>query len=251
MPREPLSVAIITKNEEADLPGCLGSVAFADEIVVLDSGSTDRTEEIARQAGARWFYEPWKGYGPQKNSAIEKCTHDWVLVVDADERVPSETAHALEQILAGGDLADAYALRRKNYFHGRWIKVAGWWPDHVIRLARRSRGRYEGITHEKWATRGAVGRLDCALEHFSFRSYSDLFRALDDYSSQLAAQMHSRGRRAGPFHAVSHALWTFFRSYFVKLGFAAGFDGFMISLTQAGGTFLKYAKLYEMSRFGR
>ncbi|MCE5335490.1 MAG: glycosyltransferase family 2 protein [Desulfobacteraceae bacterium] len=250
MPSAPLSVAIITKNEEQNLPDCLGSVAFADEIVVLDSGSTDRTGEIARDAGAMWFCEPWKGYGAQKNSALQKCSHDWVLVVDADERVPVQTAGTIREILAGGELASAYAFRRKNYFHGRWIKGADWWPDYVVRLKRRSRGRYEGSTHEKWTTDGEVKRLDCSIEHFSFHSYSDLFRALNDYSTQLAEQMYSRGKRGGPLDAFSHGLWTFLRSYFLKLGFSEGFDGLMISLTQAGGTFLKYSKLYEMDRFG-
>jgi glycosyltransferase involved in cell wall biosynthesis len=250
MNKLPLSVAIITRNEEKNLPRCLDSVSFADDIVIVDSGSTDGTEQIARQFDARWFVETWKGYGPQKNSALEKCTHDWVLLLDADERVPPETAHKIIQVLSRNDLADAYVFRRKNIFHGKWIRYTDWWPDEVTRLLRRSAGRYERITHETWVTDGKTERLGCVIEHFSYGCYSDMFRALNNYSSQLAEQMYAEGRKAGPVDALLHSVWMFLRNYFFRMGFMAGFDGFMISLTKAVGTFLKYAKLYELQRFG-
>lgn len=245
----PLSVAIITKNEEKNLSRCLESVSFADDIVIVDSGSTDRTEQIARQFNARWFVETWKGYGPQKNSAISKCTHDWVLVLDADERIPPETAEKIIKVLSGTDLADAYVFRRKNFFHGKWIRYADWWPDEVTRLLRKSAGRYERVTHETWVTDGRTEKLGCVIEHFSYGSYFDMIRALNDYSSQLAEQMHSEGKKAGLADAFLHSSWMFLRNYFLRLGFMAGFDGFMVSLTKAIGTFLKYAKLHELERF--
>ncbi len=249
MNKVPLSVAIITRNEEHNLPDCLRSVQFADDIVIVDSGSTDQTEAIAHSFNARWFVEPWKGYGPQKNSAISKCIHNLVLTIDADERLPEETARSIAKILSTSDPADAYSFRRKNYFHGKWIKCADWWPDDVIRLMKKSTGRYEGVTHEKWVTGGRTIKLTCEIEHFSFKSYSDMIHRMDSYSTQIAEQMHRDGKRARPAEAVLHSLWMFIRSYFLRLGFLAGFDGLMISLTKAGGTFLKYAKLYEIEKF--
>lgn len=132
-----LSVAIITKNEEKRLPDCLKSVSFANDIVVVDSGSTDRTVEITKEFGCRVFVEEWKGYGPQKNSAVKKCKYEWVLIVDADERIPEETGHEIMKILSSSDSADAYSFPRKNFFHNKWIRHCGWWPDRVIRLFKK------------------------------------------------------------------------------------------------------------------
>ncbi len=250
MNKIPLSVAIITKDEEIDLPGCLQSVSFAAEVVIVDCGSIDRTGEIARQFGARFFVEAWKGYGPQKNSALEKCSYDWVLIMDADERVPQETALKIGELVSGDGSADGYSFRRKNLFHGKWISSTDWWPDEVTRLFKKSKSRFEGLTHERLVVDGVTKRLKCCIEHFSYNSYSELFRKLDDYSTEQAAQMLASGRRAGPADAVFRGAWMFFRNYFLRLGFTAGFDGFVISLSKGLGTFLKYAKLYELSRFG-
>ncbi len=249
MSKVPLSVAIITKDEENDLPRCLESVTFAREVVIVDCGSTDRTENIARQFGARWFVETWKGYGPQKNSALEKCSFDWVLVLDADERIPEETALKIAELLSGNNSADGYSFRRKNFFHGKWIRSTDWWPDEQVRLSRKSRCRFEGLTHEKLVIDGVTAKLPFCIEHFSYGSYSELFKKLDDYSSEVAAQMYSEGKRAGPADALLHGFWMFFRNYFLRLGLVAGFDGFLISLTKGIGTFLKYAKLYELRKF--
>ncbi len=249
MDKVALSVAIITKDEEKDLPGCLKSVFFAGEVVVVDCGSRDRTEEIATEFGARWFVEPWKGYGPQKKSALEKCSNDWVLILDADERVPDETALKIGELLSGANLADGYSFRWKNFFHGKWIKAADWWPDEHVRLIRKSKCEFVGLTHEKLVVNGMTARLSCCIEHFSYRSYSELFRKLDAYSTELAAQLHLEGKRAGPVDAILRGVWMFFRNFILKLGFMAGFDGFVISLSKGIGTFLKYAKLYELKKF--
>ncbi len=244
----PLSVAIITKNAESKLAACLGSLSFADEIVIVDSGSTDGTEAIARQFGAKWYVEPWKGYGPQRNSCLAKCANDWVLAIDADERVPEQTARTISDVLHRADHADAYAFPRKNFFHGKWIRYGDWWPDYCIRMMRRSRGRFERLTHESWATDGRIEKLACPIEHFSYDSYADMFRMLNTYSTQLAEQLYADGKTAGPGDALLRAFWMFFRNYFIRLAIVGGFDGFMISLTKALGTFLKYAKLYELKR---
>lgn len=249
MNKVPLSIAIITKNEEEDLPGCLQSVAFAAEVVIVDCGSTDRTEDIAAEFGARWFVEPWKGYGPQKKSALEKCISDWVLILDADERVPEKTALKIAELLSGKNLAEGYSFRWKNFFHGKWIKAADWWPDEHVRLIRKAKCKFDGLTHEKLVVDGATGRLSCCIEHFSYRSYSELFRKLDGYSTELAAQMHLKGKKAGPADALFRGSWMFFRNFILRFGFTAGFDGFVISLSKGIGTFLKYAKLYELRKF--
>jgi glycosyltransferase involved in cell wall biosynthesis len=249
MNKIPLSVAIITKNEEVDLRDCLQSVSFAAEAVIVDCGSEDRTEDIARLFGARWFVEPWKGYGPQKNSALEKCSHDWVLMLDADERVPPETALRIAELLSGKQTADGYSFRRKNFFHAKWIRSTDWWPDEVVRLFRKDKCRFVGLTHEQLFVNGRTAKLPFCIEHFSYRSYSEIFRKLDDYSTELAGQMHAAGERAGPADAIFHGFWMFCRNYLLRLGFMAGFDGFVISLSKGVGTFLKYAKLYELRKF--
>lgn len=250
MNKIPVSVAIITKNEETDLPGCLKSVSFAAEVVIVDCGSVDRTAEIARQFGAGFFVEAWKGYGPQKNSALKKCSYDWVLTLDADERVPPETGVKIGELISGGGDCEGYSFRRKNLFHGKWISATDWWPDEVTRLFKKSRGRFEGLTHERLVVEGVTKRLKCCIEHFSYNSYSELFRKLDDYSTEQASQMFSAGKRAGPADAVLRGAWMFFRNYFIKLGFTCGFDGFVISFSKGIGTFLKYAKLHELRKFG-
>lgn len=249
MNKVPLSVAIITKDEETDLPGCLKSVGFAAEVVIVDCGSSDRTEEVAGRFDARWFVEPWKGYGPQKNSALDKCSNDWVLVLDADERVPEETAIVIAQLLSCAATADGYSFRRKNFFHGKWIRSTDWWPDHVLRLFRKSKSGFVGLTHEKLVVAGPTAKLSCCIEHFSYRSYSEIFAKLNEYSTEQAEQMLAAGKRAGPADAVLRGFWMFFRNYFLRLGFISGFDGFLISLSKGAGTFLKYAKLYELRRF--
>ncbi len=247
----PVSIAIITKDSDKKLRRCLASVSFAEEIVIVDSGSTDRTGEIAREFNARWFVEPWKGYGPQKNSAVQKCSHDWVLSIDSDECLTAEAVPKIAQILSENNPADAYMLRRKNHIHGKWIKVADWWPDYTTRLLRKGRGRFVRTIHEVWqCDSGRIERLDCAIEHYSHDSYSEMIGMLNNYSTLLAKQMHEEGKKAGPVDAILHSFWMFFRNYVLRLGFSAGFDGFMIALTKSLGTFLKYAKLYELSKFG-
>lgn len=242
-----ISIAIITKNEEANLSSCLQSVYFADDIVIVDSGSMDRTTDIAKEFGCRVFIEEWKGYGPQKNSAIEKCKHEWVLIIDADERVPSETMQKIVEILQNPE-ADAYSFPRKNFFHNKWIKNCGWWPDESIRFVKKSAGRFINLTHEKWETAGVVKGLDVPIEHYVFKSYSDMVKIMESRSTHMAAELYHSGKRVKPMTSVIHGLSMFIKIYFIQLGFLEGIDGFVIALTRAGGSFLKYAKLLELQR---
>jgi len=242
-----LSVAIVAKNEEERLPGCLDSVRFADEVVVVDSGSSDRTVDLARDFGARVLIEKWRGYSAQKQYAVDCCLNPWVLILDADERIPAETAEIITGVLADPTpSATAFNFPRKNLLHGRWVKHCGWWPDRVLRLVDKGKGRFDGRpVHEQWVTSGKIGSLQGCIEHISFRNYSELVDKMERYSSLASEDLYSRGVEAGGLTAASHGLWTFFRTYFLELGILEGFDGLVISMTNAGGSFLKYAKLRE------
>jgi glycosyltransferase involved in cell wall biosynthesis len=245
MEKAKLSVAIITKNEEGNLPACLESVAFASDIVVVDSGSTDRTVEIAKMAGCRIYVEEWKGFGPQKNSAIEKCLYDWVLVIDADERVPEVTQRRILEILKN-PTADAYSFKRKNYFHGKWLRFGDAWPDRQVRLVNRKKGCFEGTIHEKWVTRGVIYHLSEYIEHFSFKNYAEMIKTLNEYSTISAKELFRSGERSSSLIPFTHAFGMFFKLYFLKLGVLDGFDGFVLALLKALGAFFKYAKLREL-----
>jgi (heptosyl)LPS beta-1,4-glucosyltransferase len=242
---ESLSVAIITKNEEHRLSDCLRSAAFADDILVVDSGSTDGTIGIARSFGARVMEEPWRGYGSQKQLAVDQCMHDWVLVIDADERIPGPTAHKIRMILGESDRqAHAFGFRRKNYLHGKWIRHCGWWPDRVVRLVDRRHGCYDDRKiHEQWVTKQKVFMLDEHIDHYSFSNYTELVTKMNTYSDLTSDALLNENRRANPLTPVFHGLWMFLTTYMIRGGFLDGFDGLVISLTNAGGSFLKYAKL--------
>jgi glycosyltransferase involved in cell wall biosynthesis len=245
----PFSVAIITKDEEKKLPLCLDSVSFSDEIIVVDSGSTDRTVEIAQKFGCRVFSEDWKGYGPQKNSAIEKCKYEWVLLLDADERLAAGAKEVIEKVQ--WTQATAFRFRRKNYLHGRWMKHSGYWPDWQIRLIDRTRGSFEGNLHERWVTDGPVVDLDACIEHYAFSDYSDMLKTLDEYSSVIARELYVSGKRANALTPLCHGTGMFIKIYFLERGVLDGMDGFITALLKAGGSFFKYAKLLELQRGGK
>jgi glycosyltransferase involved in cell wall biosynthesis len=247
----PLSVAIITKDEEERLPVCLKSVAFADQILVVDSGSRDKTVELARSFGATVLVEEWRGFSRQKQFAVDQCAHEWVLILDADERIPAATATAIAHELSNRDpMISAFSFRRKNYFHGRWIKYCGWWPDRIVRLVNRRNGGFDGRhVHESWLVKGKVKDLDAHIEHISFRNYSDLTAKMENYSNLAALEMFEKDIYASPFTPMLHGLWMFIRTFLLELGCLQGFDGFVISVMNAGGSFMKYAKLREMRVF--
>ena len=246
--KTPLSVAIITKNEEERLPDCLKSVTFADEVLVVDSGSTDGTVALAKSLGAKVLTEAWRGYSGQKQFAVDQCLHDWVLILDADERIPQETAQSIKEELATNHpTISAYGFRRKNYLHGRWIKHCGWWPDRIVRLVNRRAGGFDGRpVHERWVTQGSVKELDAVIEHTSFRNYSELLAKMENYSNLASKELFDKKANVNALTPIFHGLWMFLRTYLLELGVLDGFDGFLISTTNAGGSFLKYAKAREM-----
>ncbi|MDA8173066.1 MAG: glycosyltransferase family 2 protein [Nitrospiraceae bacterium] len=245
----PASVAIIAFNEEKRIRACLESVKdFSEIVIVLDTRTNDATEAIAREFRCEIFRERWKGFGPQKQSAVEKCSNEWVLLIDCDEVLPAETAHVISSAIINPGVG-AYSFPRKNYLHGRWLRHGDSWPDRQTRLVRGGHGKFNSIVHESWAPdSGRIAALDCPIEHRPFENYADMLDTLNRYSSLIAEDMFSRGKRTSPVSAVSRASWMFLRTYFVKLGFLDGFDGFVSALLKGAGSFFKYAKLLELQR---
>ena len=246
--KTPLSVAIITKNEEKNLPDCLRSVSFAEDIVVVDSGSTDETVRIATDYGCRVFVEKWKGYGPQKTSAIAKTRHEWVLMLDADERVPMRTKKRIIDVVRGNSRSGGYSFPRKNILRGRWIKHSDWWPDRVVRLVKKDKGSLGSVTHESWVSRGTTIELSCPLVHHSYVSYADMFKRANHYATLIAEELFVAGKRAAPFTPISRGVGMFLKIYLLKMGFLDGLNGLVIALSKAWGSFLKHAKLRELQR---
>ena len=246
----PLSVSIITKNEAANLTGCLESVAFAGQVVVVDSGSDDGTPEIARGFGCDVFIEDWKGFGRQKQAAIDRCREPWVLVLDADERIPPETQAAIRGVVsAGGEAAQGYSFPRKNFFQGRWIRRMGWWPDRITRLFRRGMGRMTDVpVHEAVEVDGRVVPLESPIEHFTESRLSEILKKIDRYSTLAAEEAFREGRRSSVWGALARAELTFIQNYVLRLGFLDGSQGLVLSVTDAVNKFFKYAKLSELNR---
>ncbi len=245
----PLSVAIITKDEAENMPACLESVRFADQIVVVDSGSTDDTGKIASNFGCDVFIEKWCGFGPQKQFAIDKCKHLWVLVLDADERIPSETALVIGDIVSrGADDVAGYSFPRNNWFQGRWIKHL-WGGDRIVRLFQKELGRMTpAAVHESVEVSGTVKALDVPIEHFTESDLSRVLIKIDHYSTLGAQEAFSEGRKATIWSASFRAALAFLQSYVLKLGVLDGAQGFTLSITDSINKFFKYAKLSELHK---
>ena len=252
--RKTLSVAIITRNEEANLERTLGSVAWADEIVVLDCGSSDRTGEIARRFRARFFVEEWKGFAAQKNSALEKCACDWLLSLDADEALSDELAKEIWELLEGDPPFDGYALPRRNLFLGRWMRFGGFYPDPKLRLFRRGAAEFEARpVHETVHFPGKAGRLKGDMVHNAYPTLSAYIAHMDRYSTLGAERVVSTGKwgRQWPAFAANVALnpaATFVYNYFFRLGFLDGREGLLLHLYHSVYVSWKYAKAWERGR---
>ncbi|MDI6027119.1 glycosyltransferase family 2 protein [Corticibacterium sp. UT-5YL-CI-8] len=242
-----LSVVIITKNEAANISACLDAVRFADEIVVLDSGSTDRTREIAAEYGARVEVNAdWQGFGVQKNRALDLAGQDWILSLDADEVVTPPLAAAIRAVVAGDGKHDAYEMSRLTWYCGKFLRHSGTNPDYVTRLFRRGMARFsDHLVHESLRPNGPVGRLDGSLEHYSFRDFSQVLKKIDDYSSASARQALEAGRSASLSKAVLRSLWMFFRTYILKRGFLDGGHGLANAISAAHGTYYRYLKIWN------
>ena len=244
-----VSVIIITRNEEANIARCLASVSWADEIVVVDSGSSDRTVEIARGFTPLVFSEAWRGFGPQKALALSRATRDWVLSLDADEWVTDELAAELHAIAAAPAAAEAYRLPRRSSFCGRFLKHSGWWPDYVIRFFRRGAAEFSAdLVHERLIVKGRTATLQHPLLHESHRSPEHALEKINLYSTLAAREMHAQGRRASLVAATVKALWAFFATYVLRAGFLDGREGFLVAVATAEGTFYRYVKLVYLGK---
>jgi glycosyltransferase involved in cell wall biosynthesis len=247
MTRPTLSVILITKNEAALVAQCLESVKWADEIIVVDSGSTDATTDICRRYTDKVVVTDWPGFGPQKNRALAMATSDWVLSIDADEEVTPALAEEIRHTLQKPD-ASGYTLPRLSSYCGRFMRHSGWWPDPVLRLFRRDAGAFtDARVHERVVVQGDVRTLHQTLLHHSYRSLEQVLHKVNHYSSESALALQTRGRTAGLSTAVGHGLWTFIRTYIFKLGFLDGREGFILAVSNAEGTYYRYLKLMYLN----
>jgi glycosyltransferase involved in cell wall biosynthesis len=246
-----LSVAIVALNEESNLGRTLESVRWADEIVLVDSGSTDRTCEIARQYGAKVLVEPWRGYAAQKNFALEQCTRDWILSLDADEEVSPELAEEIRAVLRSPTTRDGYSMPRKNLFLGRWMRHGGFYPDPKLRLFRRGIGFSTGRDpHDRFELKDGrpVGRLQHPLVHYT---YPTLYYYLEHMNRYTTVWNKVAGAQPRPFRVTDIVLrpfFTFIYNYFFRLGFLDGREGLLLHLYHAGYVSWKYAKGWELGR---
>lgn len=255
LPRVTLSVVLITWNEEGNLPRTLESVMplvrdGRGEIIVVDSGSTDRTVEIAQAFGAKVFVEAWKGFAEQKNSAMDKASMDWVLQLDADERLETELAGEMKVALNLGSEMNGFWIPRKNFFLGRWMRHGGFYPDPKLRLIRRGAGRFEEYgAHPTMRVNGPTGRLSHALLHNAYPTLRGYIDHMNSYSSMGAEVAVAKGhRRFSCTNVVTRPLLTFVYNYFIRLGFLDGREGLLLHLYHSVYVSWKYAKAWELSR---
>ena len=243
-----LSVILITKNEEANLKDCLESVSFADEIIVVDSQSSDKTQEIARSFGAKLeITSDWPGFGPQKNRALNLATQDWVLSIDADERVTPELKQEILATMASANAADCYAIPRSSWYCGRFMKHSGWYPDYVNRLFKRGSAKFsDHLVHERLLPTGSTGKLNNHFLHYSYRDFSQVLKKVDVYSSAAAQQAFKQGKKGGLGEALIHGFWAFFRTYVLRRGFLDGKHGLALAISNAATSYYKYLKLWQL-----
>jgi glycosyltransferase involved in cell wall biosynthesis len=241
-------VTIITKNEAANIASALESVAWADERVVVDAESDDDTVDIARRFTSRVVVRPWAGYAAQKNFAASLAAHDWILSLDADERVTPELADEIRSTLAA-PAAQAFRVPRVAWHLGRWIRTTDWYPDHQLRLYDRRRARWAGkYVHEGLAVDGVIADLRSELQHFPYSSVADHIETINRYTTYAALEMRDAGRRAGVMTMLGHPALAFLRNYVARGGIREGMPGLVISALNAYYVFLKFAKLWELDR---
>lgn len=245
-----LTVTVITYNESEHIAAALASVAWADEVIVVDSGSTDGTAEIARASASRVIVRDWPGYSDQKNFAADMATNDWVLSMDADERVTPALAAEIRALLNAGPEAQGYRIKRVSRYLGRWVRSTDWFPDYQLRLYNRHAGRWNGMKiHESFRlAHGTPGRLRGEMEHYAYRNISHHLQKIDAYTTLIADQWIADGRATSPMAIVVHPPFAFFRNYVLRYGFTDGAAGLVISILNSYYVFLKHAKVWERQR---
>ena len=244
-----LSVTIITLNEADHIAAAIDSASWADEIIVVDSGSTDRTVAIAQSKGARVESRAWTGYVDQKNFAASLARHDWIFSLDADERLTTDLEREIRALLATDPPVHGYRVPRTTFHFGRWIRTTDFYPDFQTRLYDRRHARWHGkYVHESVDVDGASGRLQQELQHYSYRDLSDHLARINHYTTLAARQMHENGRRTGALDLFVHPPAAFLRNYILRRGILDGTAGLTLSLVNAYSVFLKFAKLWEIQK---
>ena len=242
-----LTVTVITYNEAENIAAALDSVSWADEIIVVDSHSTDDTVAIARKRATRVIVRDWPGYSEQKNFAADHASHDWVLSMDADERVTPQLAGEIRKLLQQEPASRGYRVRRVSRYLGRWIRSTDWFPDYQLRLYDRRAGRWNGLRiHESFRlTAGTAAHLQGELQHYAYRDISHHLQKIDAYTTLIADQWMEEGRRSSVLRLALHPMMAFFRNYVLRRGFSDGLPGLVISILNSYYVFLKFAKLWE------
>jgi len=245
-----LSVIIITYNEEENIKDCLESVKWSNEIVVVDSFSSDKTVEIAREFTPKVFQNKWTNFSQQKNLALAKASNEWVLNIDADETVTPELKEEILAIVNSQfSTLEGYYIPRKNHYMGRWIRHCGWYPDYKLRLFRKGKGRFnERTIHESVVVEGKKGFLKSCLSHYSYKNLSDHLSRIDKFSTLGAEQMFRDGKTARFFDLLFRPLTRFIKMYLIKRGYLDGIYGLIVSVMGSFYVFTKYLKLWELSR---
>jgi len=244
----PVSIVIVTQNEERNIREALQSIKGAAEIVVIDAFSTDKTVDICREYTDKIYRIEWQGYAKQKQTGIEHARSEWVFILDSDERFTDSLWKEIADIIGNSEKYSGYYVPRKNFFLGKWIRHGGWWPDYTLRLFLRGKAiMQERSVHEKVIVQGGTGYLSNHLEHQTCRSISEYIKKMDIYSTLSAKELKEKGIRSGTFKLVVHPLFTFFKMFIFRLGFMDGIYGLALAVLYSCYTFLKYLKLWEFS----
>jgi glycosyltransferase involved in cell wall biosynthesis len=240
-----ISIIVITKNEADDIRECLKSISWADEIIILDSGSSDDTVKIAREFSKLvYISQDWQGFGIQKNRALAYATHNWVLSIDADERITPELRTEIQKAIAEPNSNSGFRIPRSSSYCGKFMRHSGWSPDYVVRLFRKDSGKFsENIVHESLVINGNIGTLNYPIRHYAFSDLDEVLDKINRYSSAGATQKLNQGKRSSLGKAIRHGLWAFMRTFFIQAGFLDGREGFMLAVSNAEGVYYRYLKL--------
>jgi len=241
-----ISAIIITYNEESNIEECLKSISWVDEIVIVDSGSTDNTEQICKKYTKSFYFQEWFGYGPQKQFALGLAKNQWILSIDADERVTPELRNDLENILKNEDTISGYFIPRENYYLGKKIKYCGWYPDYTLRFAKRDKASFDNnLVHEKLLVDGSTAKLFTNMTHYPFKSIAQQLLKLNKYSTISADGMFNQNKSIPWIILFMKPIFTFFKIFILRFGFLDGWRGLIISLAASSSTYYKYLKLKE------
>ena len=247
----PVSVVIVTKNEEKNIREAIESIKKASEIVIVDAFSTDKTLDICRQYTDKIYQSQWVGYAKQKQKAVELTECPWVFILDSDERFTDSLSREIEEVVKKNNIYSGYYVPRKNFFLGKWIRHGGWWPDYTLRLFLKDKAKIEDRkVHEKVVVKGKIGYLKNHLEHYTYRSISDFIKKMNIYSTLSAEELIEKGANPGKITLVVNPLFTFFKMFFLRVGFMDGIHGLILATLYSHYTFLKYSKVWEKNKKG-